>query len=427
VLGDDPGMSDAPSASAGGASWRPLLSGPVRDDALEAVDALATSVAAADARADPSLSSGSAGLSVFFAQLARVGAKEHAPAVARRYLDNAIDVLSSAPLGSSLYAGFTGIAWAAELIGRLLDGHDEDRNEGIDDALLRLLGRPNWENGPYDVIHGLTGIGVYAMERWPRPVAADCVAAVVDHLKRRARQDAQGTYWWTGPSLLLGPRRQLYPDGGVDLGVAHGIAGVIPFLASARALGVADASVDTMLDGTVGWLLEHAVETEAGPTMPYFVADGIAPGPARSAWCYGDPGVAAALLVAGHQAQKPGWTQAATRLALRAAERSPAETGVVDAGFCHGSAGLAHLFNRMHQMTGEPKLAEAARFWLDQTLDRCASPGAAGHAQGPQAPWMGPGLLEGAAGVALVLLAASTPVEPVWDRMFLVSPPGPAT
>ena len=31
------------------------------------------------------------------------------------------------------------------------------------------------------------------------------------------------------------------------------------------------------------------------------------------------------------------------------------------------------------------------------------------------------GLIDGAAGVALVLLAASSPVEPAWDRVFLLS------
>jgi hypothetical protein len=32
-----------------------------------------------------------------------------------------------------------------------------------------------------------------------------------------------------------------------------------------------------------------------------------------------------------------------------------------------------------------------------------------------------PGLLDGAAGVALVLLAQATGVEPSWDRLFLLS------
>jgi hypothetical protein len=42
-------------------------------------------------------------------------------------------------------------------------------------------------------------------------------------------------------------------------------------------------------------------------------------------------------------------------------------------------------------------------------------------------PWTGIGLLEGAAGIALVLAAATTSLEPVWDRMFLVSAPRPLT
>ena len=32
-----------------------------------------------------------------------------------------------------------------------------------------------------------------------------------------------------------------------------------------------------------------------------------------------------------------------------------------------------------------------------------------------------PGLLEGSPGIALVLLAAATSVEPTWDRLFLLS------
>jgi hypothetical protein len=40
--------------------------------------------------------------------------------------------------------------------------------------------------------------------------------------------------------------------------------------------------------------------------------------------------------------------------------------------------------------------------------------------------WKGPGLLEGAAGVALAMEAAGTTVEPIWDQMLLVSTTGTA-
>src|SRR5207302_10554272 len=80
-----------------------------------------------------------------------------------------------------------------------------------------------------------------------------------------------------------------------------------------------------------------------------------------------------------------------------------AQTGVADAGLCHGSAGLAHLFGLMYQMTSEPALADAARFWVGRTLELCSAVTAGGATPaGATAPGCkGPGLLEGTAGVAL--------------------------
>ncbi|MBV9093173.1 MAG: lanthionine synthetase C family protein [Streptosporangiaceae bacterium] len=366
--------------------------------------------------------SGAAGLAVCSAQLARTRCDRQAADTALARLEDAIDVLGTQPLTSSFYAGFTGIAWAVDLVGRLLGTAGEDRNGDIDEALTKLL-RKYPEQAPYDLIQGLTGLGAYALARWPRPGAAQCLLGVVEQFAQRARHDRDGVFWWSPPSWQ-GQRREVYLPGRVDLGVAHGIAAVIPFLARVHRLGLARQTVRPLLDGAVRWLLAHLVDTASGPTVPSFVADGVPPRPVRSAWCYGDPGVAAALLLAARDVGEPTWAAAATGLALRAAARPPDHAGVEDAGLCHGSAGLAHLFNRIYQMTAEPALADAARFWVERTLELCsaAAPGRdATRTDAAPPAWKGPGLLEGAAGVALALEAASTTVEPVWDQMLLVS------
>ena len=390
-----------------GVPRRPLLSAELRDGALHLAGALTRTLPAAAAtdHRNPSLASGSAGLAVCAGQLARTRSDQMVADVALTHLEAAVDVLATEPLTSSLYSGFTGIAWAVELVDRLLGNEGEDRNGDIDDALTGLLQRYP-DDAPYDLINGLTGLGVYALARWPRPGAAPCLLGVVEQLARRARHDRDGIYWWTPPSWR-GLRGERYQPAGVDLGVAHGIAGVIPFLARVHRLGLAQPAVRSLLDGCVNWLLAHLVDTASGPTVPYYVADGVEPGPARSAWCYGDPGVAAALLLAARDVGEPSWAAAATDLAVRAAARPAAQTGVVDAGLCHGSAGLAHLFGLMYQMTAEAALADAARFWVERTLEQ---PGC-----------NGPGLLEGTAGVALAMESACTTAEPVWDQMLLVS------
>jgi hypothetical protein len=216
--------------------------------------------------------------------------------------------------------------------------------------------------------------------------------------------------------------RAEYPRGYYNAGLAHGIPGVIGLLGRVCDAGVARDKARSLLDGAVRWLLD-----QDGPeSFPYWVAPGAAGDTARLAWCYGDPGVAAALLGAARHVDEPAWESAALAIARRAAELPYEESGVKDAGLCHGSAGLAHLFNRMFHATGEPWLAEAARFWFEQTLAMRRP----GHGIGGYEAWepggartADRGLLTGATGIALALVAATTDIEPLWDHMLLVSIP----
>jgi hypothetical protein len=427
-------MTKPDDASA--ANWRPILSRAVAQQALHAVDAIAesiTSIAASPGERDPSLGRGEAGLALLFTWLARTGRMPQANVLARQCLDHAIEAVST-QANASLYGGFTGVAWAAELVDRL-DPDAEDRSEAVDDALLRLLSRDDLWSAPYDLIVGLTGLGVYALQRYPRPVAIECLRQVVERLRECARDDEHGLYWWTPPAEIPDQEsRKQYPSGRADLGVAHGVAGAIGLLGCICGAGVERATARPLLEGAVSWLLAHSLPTEAGPTFPVWVAPAVQPWPARSAWCYGDPGIAAALLLAARGVGDADWERTAVALACRAAERPASETGVVNANFCHGAAGLAHLYNRLYQATGEPELGHAALYWLERTLGfyRVAREAGGTWVQGNWDPaqrelwtWTGIELVEGAAGVALVLLAAATSIEPTWDAMFLVSTPKP--
>jgi hypothetical protein len=205
------------------------------------------------------------------------------------------------------------------------------------------------------------------------------------------------------------------------------VPGVVALLGNACAAGVGVATARPLLDEVVRWLLAQQAPDGAG-FGHWIEPEGPRPAPCRLAWCYGDPGVAASLLLAARCVREPAWEREALAMALRAAARPADQAGVQDAGLCHGAAGLGHLFNRLYQATGEPRLAEAARFWFRRTFElRHPDRGIAGFAAfSPEReePWLDePGLLTGAAGIALALLAAATPIEPAWDRMLLVSIP----
>jgi lantibiotic biosynthesis protein len=397
------------------------LTGEARGRALQIVDWLADRIRRerAASSGDASLASGSAGLAVFYAELARSGRGGSDDANA--LIENAVGAMAREPMGASLYSGFPGVALASEFVASTLDPGGDDRAAEIDEALLRALQRQDWARAPYDLIYGLTGIGVYALSRWPRPAASEMLTAVAGHLVDRASRDDDGVFWWTAPDLLLGPRRTRSPGGGVDLGVAHGMAAVIPLLARIGRLQ-AEPRITALAADAARWLLTHTIESEFGRTVPGFLDDVSDPEPTRSAWCYGDPGVAATLLMAARDTPSPSWNDAATSLALQAARRPEKQTGVHDAGFCHGSAGLGHLFNRMYQLTGEPGLADAARHWLERAMNEVrATEDISARSDAGAVPWNGSGLLEGMAGIGVVLLSAASSHLPTWDAVFMIS------
>jgi hypothetical protein len=347
-------------------------------------------------------------------------------AVARRCLRHATAAMAERPGRASLYSGLTGVGWAiAHLRPRWPGSDDEDDLAEIDEVLFDHLDQSPWR-GEYDLIEGLVGFGVYALERLPQPIAITCLERVVDRLAGTAERQGEGTTWWTDPAWLSAETHAEFPRGYYNLGLAHGVPGVIGLLGQVCAAGVAGDKARPLLDGAVRWLLDN----DGRDSFANWVVPGAAGNKARLAWCYGDPGIAAALLGAARCVAEPAWEAAALAIARRATQRPFDQSGVRDAGLCHGSAGLAHLFNRMFQATGEPWLGEAARVWFERTLSmRRPGRGIGGYetwqpdAAGSPAWPPDPGLLNGSTGIALALLAATTSIEPRWDRMLLLSIP----
>ena len=386
----------------------PLLTGDVAERARAAVaDIAAALLDPATFDTDPGLHApdvgrGAAGVAVF---LHAYGDSEGALS----YLDSALERAADDPPSALLYVGTVGVGWALEVV----EGHDDETND-VDGLVDRALGVA-WPSA--DLIRGITGAGVYLAER-RRPLAA-----AVATLASCATETPQGTTWFVEPATLLPDRREMFPEGYFDVGMAHGQAGMVTFLAHALAAG--EETARPLLESSVAWLLAQRLP-EGG--YPHIVADGRDPKPGRLAWCYGDPGVAVGLLAAGRALNDTPTMDEAVALALLCAGRT-GDPSVVDAPLCHGAAGLAHVFNRLHQQTGEERLATAARYWAEDALARRV-PGRPVAGFGSVRPDENDvmtyeplgGFLEGAAGIGLALLSATSADLPDWDAVLLTKP-----
>jgi len=120
-------------------------------------------------------------------------------------------------------------------------------------------------------------------------------------------------------------------------------------------------------------------------------------------------------------ASRADWIDHGLSAAREVARREP--TMELDAGFCHGTLGRAHMFNRLAQATGDDELAEAARRWYRVTLERRVEGTGLGGFVVPERNADPASVLTGSIGIALGLLAAASPIEPGWDRAFLCALP----
>jgi lantibiotic modifying enzyme len=437
--------------------WRPLLTGAQARSAWELVDGVARELrelgaAGADTRPlGPSVSGGAAGIALFFSYLDLAQPDRGHDETAFDFLESAIDGLGRPDLLPSLYAGFTGVAWAVEHIQDLYgegEGEDDDPdddpddsddlNAEIDQALLPLLATSPWP-WDYELIRGLAGYGLYAVDRLPAPSGAELLRQVVDRLAELVEERPEGTVTWHTPHHLIpGTAAAHLPEGQYNLGLSHGVPGVIALLAeivarpaAVEALGTERSEqVGRLLAGSVAWLLDQRLGGRDAPTLyPAFVAPGEAPMPTRTAWCYGDPGVASVLLKVARVLGDDSLEAEAIDTARRSFDRPVDRMGLADACLCHGSSGLLHLANRFWQATGSPEFRDRALEWTVDTFARHQpGEGFAGfrnwHPGPPEAGWLDTaGLLTGSTGVALTLLAAVSDVEPCWDRLLMVDLP----
>jgi len=145
-----------------------------------------------------------------------------------------------------------------------------------------------------------------------------------------------------------------------------------------------------------------------------------------------DPGVVLCLTVTAQALGDPELEREALAIALESAQRPVEQTGVRDAGICHGSAGLGHIYNRLYQVSGEATFKEAATSWFTHTLRmRRPGEGVAGFlfwstptGQEQDLSWIADkSLLNGVTGTALALLAAAQPHSPMWDGLLMASIP----
>ncbi|MGA5821584.1 lanthionine synthetase C family protein [Kitasatospora sp. NPDC094028] len=272
--------------------------------------------------------------------------------------------------------------------------------------------------GVYDTIKGLAGIGrtLLAAKQLGLTDAEPGLTAALTTLTRLiTTTDTAGRPGWWVPAQdhALAVPGTLPPSGTASTGAAHGIAGPLALLSLAHQAGSSVPGQERAIATAAHWLLNWAVPGPSWP--PYVSGDDLAQPPdtgrlaaaagRRDAWCYGTPGIAAALHHAGRALNEPTVLTLARQALDTLARRPPTTWDTSGPGLCHGSAGVLQVATRL----GNLPLAAAA----------------AGHtiASARQSrPAIG--FLAGRTGTALALATHHHPLDATrqvhWDGLLLL-------
>lgn len=374
---------------------------------------------------DIGLLTGKTGIALFFLYYSRLTGEE---AYSQRGVDiiaDIFDIVNREQVMHTYCSGLCGIGWAIEHVVRndLIDADTDELLSGLDTLLNASMRRDARENY-FDFLHGAIGYGFYFLKRLSNPQVTDYLSELVEELEKQGEGQIHegGRVRWT--SLINLETGTM----GANLSVSHGMSAIMDFLGRLYREGIGGGKVHSLLMGTVEYLLGQTLDT--AKYMCYFPAWAAEEEPShysRLGWCYGDLGTGIVLWLTAQRIGSKTWREKALEILLHSTQRlEPVNTSVVDAGLCHGSSGIAHIYNRMYHYTGRDDFRKAALHRFDQTLEMATfDDGYAGYKalHGKQrGGWVKEaGLLEGIAGIGLALISAVSDVEPKWDECLLLS------
>lgn len=338
-------------------------------------------------------------------------------------------------LDASISGGWGGLVCAAHVLANGRQRYEKllkSADEALAAGALRMAAQVNEFAVPIppplvDVISGLSGMAGVLLLRKANPRCREALHACLSSLVGLTRSIG-GIPRVAAPADwgVFGLRR-----GGagmvLNLGFAHGIPGIIAALALALLENEAVEGQELALTSFVSTLLEYRLDDDWGAVWPAMTPIGAGRREnlraTRTAWCYGGPGCARALWLAGEALSSSSWKNMALA-AIRASLRRPNEKRVLPSPtFCHGRAGLVFIGLRFAVESDDAGLCALLQPLLAELLGEYEETRRFGYSrldsQGVRRD--DPGLLDGAAGVAAVLLAASSDVEPKWDRAFMLA------
>ena len=367
----------------------------------------------------PGVLAGVSGLALFMFYYSRFTGDGKYAEVGEQALGKAVEMINDGYKPHTFCTGISGLAWTCEHLERY-KFIDREGISFLNDLEPHLLSRMEKEfgNKHYDFLHGGLGVGYYFLSK--RIPNKKKNMALYSWLQEAVIKCDDGSLKWE--SKLLDTEKV-----GFNISLSHGMSSIVVVLTKLIRQYPHIAGIKVALLKTIQYILQQQLPN---PTVSYFPSCSLESDEflhhSRLGWCYGDLGVAQAILQAAKALGNKSHEDVSMKILLHNCNRKDLnENQVKDAGLCHGASGISHIFNRLYANTKMDVFKETSVYWMEKTVEMAQfSDGLAGYKswRGDKDEWVNSNsLLEGITGIGLSMLSQLNPDLMKWDECLLLS------
>ncbi|ABO65652.1 lantibiotic biosynthesis protein [Geobacillus thermodenitrificans] len=339
----------------------------------------------------------------------------------------------------SMFTGLAGIGLAAVCLSKggkryqnFISTINQVIEERIGEMIEYLKQKPYPNMDDYDAISGVAGIASYCL-LFPQEMKKSITLIlkyIIDLSQDKQMEDINVPGWYIPPmNAFSDTERRKWPSGFFNIGLSHGIPALLIVLCNAKKLNIYVHGQDECIQRIADFLMKFQIKDENGSywgthvSLEEYKNGSVLNKDTRDAWCYGTPGVAYSLLIAGKTLNNQSYIDCAVSGMKLASKRL---YNIFSPSFCHGLSGVAYICNRFYEETNISDFKEAACKLVDDIIKFYNEEFPFGfknieESEGSTKYYDYVGLIDGTAGILLTILAIQNSKKTPWDCAFLLS------
>jgi len=259
----------------------------------------------------------------------------------------------------------------------LVDINSKDYFHDLDEILSESLSI-FINNNRYDCLNGVINIGIYFYNRYLYENNRKYYTYLEKIVDKIATKRIEEDYFIKWLSIIDYKNQKL----GYNLGIAHGIPGLILFFIKLYNINFKRELLSHLIIKSSMYLLSHKRNLcKFKSYFPGIYSDAIKLNiskneldndhETRLGWCYGDLSVGYALYKASLlELEEINFLREESLgiLINTTYRKNIVDMAIKDACLCHGTAGISHMYNRLYHLTSMIEFKDSASFWLKETL-----------------------------------------------------------